>query len=128
MNYYTCWKQATVVLYTILDESSEQITWAAWQRILCNFRSGIIKEEFSNKTGIIWRIRHAKEEDNSSLLNYMNRIEEIITRSFKISTIVDAVASEAKLYDKTWFKPFKARSYAFSDTFSLFKQSIKGVT
>ena len=58
----------------------------------------------------------------------MNRIEEIITRSFKISTIVDAVASEAKLYDKTWFKPFKARSYAFSDTFSLFKQSIKGVT
>ena len=98
-----------------------------WQNMLCNLRSGITKDVFSTMIGKIWRMRSPRAEDSSEL-NYSQPSDPKSTRSFRISTIVDAVASEARLYVKTWLSPFTEMSCAFEDTFSLFKQSINGVT
>lgn len=67
-----------------------------WQRTLWSLRSGITNEVFSTMIGKIWRMRRPRA-DASSVLSYSQANPGLSTRSFRISTIVEAVASEARL-------------------------------
>ena len=60
-------------------------------KTLWSLRSGITKPEFSRMAGKTWIMREPNEEDGSSEQSYT------ATRSFKMSIMVEVVASEARL-------------------------------